>query len=175
MAGFSFKCAWCGKRCVVHTRTRGTYCGRKHFGLARRKNRTIWEKKEIKRLYDIDFRRKNRARLKREKAAYHARVHKRVAAKMKKVRQTPEYKRRMRAYLEKYWDHPVRLETKADYDRRWRARRDYGKLWELKYLTVLINKEVKARMTNYELRLQNGTLNKAMNRGRNGEVKRGYT
>lgn len=172
--GFPYNCATCGKPNLSPTGTRGKFCNKVCFGLSIRKNRTVKEKKEIKRLYDIEYRAKNRERLIREKREYYQANHARFLAMGTAKRRTREYKAKMREYLATYWT-PELKALKKDYDRKWRARKTFGPLWEIHYLTVLLNQEVKGRMSNYEIRLQNKTLNKALMRSRNGEIKRSYT
>ena len=180
MATFKrIKCETCGRKKKVPigqwNAMRTRFCSRECGWESRRLHRTVAEKKYLKRLYDIEFRKKNRKRLLAEKRAYHAKVRDRVSKRMKAIRKTAAYKRRMRAYLKDYWKRPGLKDQKRDYDRKFRAKKKFGPLWESHYLMVLINEEVKRRMSNYEIRLQNNTLNKAMNRGRNGQIKRGYT
>jgi hypothetical protein len=69
-------CPYCGKTtpketgAVVRARKLGApiYCNRICAGLGRRNNKTTEQKKEEKRLYDIEYRNKNYDRLKIEKA-----------------------------------------------------------------------------------------------------------
>jgi hypothetical protein len=150
------------------------FCGKDCFGVSRRKNLTDAERKELKRLYDIEYRKNDRERRLRKKREQYHKNRERVLAEMRQRRQTAKYKRRMRRYLKRYWS-PDKKEEKKDYDRKFRAMKKFGPLWESHYLTVLLNEEVKKRMTNYEIRLRNNTLNKALKRGRHAEAKRGYS
>ena len=55
------------------------YCTRECAGRHRRKNKTSEQKKEERRLYDIEYRSKNRDLLKEKKAAYYRENHKHTA------------------------------------------------------------------------------------------------
>jgi len=174
------KCQHCGakfeaKQSYINYGREPKWCHRRCFGLSRRKNRTVAERKELKRLYDIEYRNKNRARLLLEKKEWYRAAKERVKARMKLIRKTPAYKRKMKAYLAEYWKRPGLKAEKKDYDRKFRAKKKFGAFWEAHYLTMLIKDEVRSRMSAYEIRLQNRTLNKALMRSRNGQVKRSYT
>lgn len=173
----SLKCNACRKKFQVElgqwNYRRAKYCSRPCSHEGRRFHRTDAEKKEIKRLYDIEFRRKNRERLKAEKAEYFKKVY---AANPEKFQiERKKRKKAHKEYLKTYCARPEWKTHKKSYDQEFRAKKLFGPLWESAILTIELNNEVKRRMSNYEIRLKNGTLNKAMQRSRNGEVKRGYT
>lgn len=158
-------CAHCGKltdKAAGHVnRTRAVggklFCDRACFGLDRRKHKTVTAKRAEKREYDAEYRQRNRAMLKEKKADYFRRTYDAdVARAYRKARmglhvaycQREEYKR---------W--------KSDYDRRYRAR-EYGDFADAFMLVLDIDNEVDARMSDYEVRMANGTINKAMQRRR---------
>ncbi len=137
------------------------YCGRKCAGLAKRLHRTVAEQKERKRLYDIEYRRENRARLKAQKAAHYQRTRnpeKERIARKAKMAQHVEYCRQ-----------PAYKAWKRDYDRRYRARKKFGPFWESHLLLLDLKDEIDARATRYEVYMENGTINKALERKRRYE------
>ena len=86
-------------------------------GLGRRKNKTDGQKKQEKRLYDMEYRAKNREMLKRKKRAYFQRTYDPAKAAIERKQGMPQH-------LE-YCRRPAYKEWKRDYDRRLRAR-EYG-------------------------------------------------
>ncbi len=178
MSGVATKCRTCGdtflaKQTYINHGRVPKYCSRPCCSVSKRHHRSIANKKELKRLYDIRYRARRRDSLLTEKRDYYRANRDRLLSKMAVYRQTPAYKVRRRAYLSGYWN-PEKKSVKKDYDRKFGAQKKYGPLWEIHYLTVLLNEEIKYRMSNYEIRLHNKTNNKAQRRARNGEVKRGY-
>lgn len=89
------------------------FCGRKCFGLSRRKHKTTAQKKNEKRLYDMRYRAKNRAMLKAKKAAYHKRAYDPVKAAEKRKDQMPRH-------IE-YCRQPEYKTYKSNYDKNRRA------------------------------------------------------
>lgn len=119
--------------------------------------KTKAEKVEAKRLYDIEYRRKNRAMLKAKKAAYFRLTYDPVKAAI-------ERKKRMHLHVA-YCRQPRYKAWKRLYDRK---RRDskYGPFAEAARLAIELNREIKGRMSNYEIRRENQTLNKRLARTR---------
>jgi len=150
------------------------YCSMKCNGVALRKNKTIEQKKQEKKIYDMQYRSEKRDLLKEKKRNYYQKTRHYWLKKLAEKRNTPGYKERHREYLSTYWT-AERLALKKDYDRKFRAKKRFGPLWEAHYLTVLLNEEVQKRISKYEIYKQTGRLNKALQRSRNGTVKRGYT
>jgi hypothetical protein len=89
------------------------YCGMRCSGLGRRKYKTVTQKKEEKRLYDIAYRANNRDMLKRRKAAYFQRTY--DPAKAAIHRST-----RMQYHVE-YCRRPEYRAKKKIYDRQYLA------------------------------------------------------
>ena len=133
------------------------YCDRKCSGMARRIPRTKAERVQAKRLYDAEYREKNRAMLKAKKRAHFERTYDPVKA-------ARERKKRMHLHVA-YCRQPRYKAWKRTYDEQYRAR-EYGPFAEAYMLTVRLNREVKTRMSNYEIRLENQTLNKRQSRTR---------
>lgn len=162
-----FECAHCGKAAerpaghVNRSRRLGLrlFCGRRCSGLGRRDPNppTKDERVAAKRAYDAAYRRKNRALLKAKKAAYFRRTYDPAKAAI-------ERKARMPRHVE-YCRRPEYKAYKRQYDRQHRAR-EYGPFAEAFMLCIDLNREIKRRMTDYEIRTQNGTLNKIQARRR---------
>lgn len=133
------------------------FCDRRCSGLGRRDDRTNAQKIEEKRLYDADYRRKNRAMLKAKKAAYHRATYDPAKARI-------ERKKRSAFHVE-YCRQPSYKLWKREYDRRLRAK-VYGPFADAYQLTIDLNREIKSRSTNYEIRQQNETFGKSQKRER---------
>lgn len=162
-----YHCAHCGKVCdkpaghVNRARERGLrlFCNRRCSSLGRRQHKTKAQKKEEKRLYDQEYRAKNLARIKSRKREYFQRTYDPVAA--------AEYrKRRMPKHVE-YCRRPEYRVKKAAYDRK-RRDAEYGEFAEVARLTIELNQEIKGRMTNAEIKWENGISNKTQSRKRAG-------
>jgi hypothetical protein len=133
------------------------FCDRRCAGLSRRKNKTKAQRIEEKRVYDAEYRRKNSAMLKTKKAAWHKASYDPETARI-------ERKKRMAFHVE-YCRRPSYKLWKREYDRRYRAK-EYGPFADAYQLSIELNREIKARMTNYEIRQQNETFGKAQKRAR---------
>lgn len=160
-----FLCAHCGSEAdrptghVKRSRARGhrLFCSRKCGGLGRRQHKPKAQKVFEKRLYDMEYRAKNRAMLKAKKHAY-------FRATYDPAKAAVERKRRMPKHVE-YCRRPEYKKWKSNYDRQYRAR-EYG-AWAECYLLLLdIDNEVNSRMSDYDVRMANGTLNKRQQRRR---------
>lgn len=118
------RCARCNKRVRGHIKRdycRHVYCGRRCFGLARRVPKR--ERVAAKAKYDREYRAKNAARLKAEKAAYYQRT--RDPEKERKIRKANMA--RHVAYCRK----PAYRAKKVEYDKRRRADQFglFGEAW----------------------------------------------
>ena len=133
------------------------YCGRRCAGIARQQVRTVEEQKEIKRLYDAARRTRLRERLKAQRAAYFQRTYNPAEAAVKRHERMP--------YHVEYCRQPQYKKKKAGYDRKRRAA-EYGDFAEAYLLLLGVDREVNSRSSDYEIRLQNGTLNKTTRRRR---------
>ena len=133
------------------------YCNRKCAGLARRVNKSVKIKKEEKRLYDIDYRNKNKALMKIKKAEYFQRTYDPVEAAKKRSLT-------MDKHIE-YCRKPEYKKKKKIYDRIRKAKQAYGALWMHQLLILEIydevNKEGRAK-----IKYENGCTNKTQNRKR---------
>jgi len=129
--------------------------------LARRKNKSEALRREEKRLYDIEYRRKNRASLKAKKAAYFKRTYDPQKAAV-------ERKKRSSKHVE-YCRRTEYREWKRQYDRRYRAEKEYGEFADCFLLVMDIRNECLSQQSDYEIRLSKGTLNKRLKRKRDYE------
>lgn len=134
------------------------FCSRGCAGLARRKHKTKAQLVEEKRLYDAAYRARDPDKRKAAKAAYYQRTR-------NPEKERDRRKARMPLHVE-YCRRPEYRAWKADYDRRYRAEREFGEFGEAFMLLQDVEREVSARMTKYEIYLANGTLNKRNNRRR---------
>lgn len=120
----------------------------------------------------MQYRSKNKEMLKAKKHAYFKKVYDPVKAA--EIRRTEEYREYRRQYMSCYMTEN-RIEDKRIYDRNRRSTIKYGEYAECHILLMDLENEVKKHITKYEARLQNGILNKAQQRGRNGTIKRSYS
>ncbi len=133
------------------------YCSRLCSGLGRRKWKSPAQKKEAKATYDAIRRAKLFRRIKAEKAEYHKRTYDSKAAAEKRRLTMPRHV--------EYCRQPKYKAYKAEYDRRRRAA-EYGEFAEAYTLMLSIDRAVNARMSDYEVRVANGTINKTQQRKR---------
>jgi hypothetical protein len=161
-------CPKCGLSCRKHPSAvnRATrigapiYCGKVCSGLARQKGKSDAQRKEEKRLYDAKYREINKEILKKKKAEYfRATYDPEVAAEHRK--------RRMHLHVE-YCRKPEYKAKKVAYDRQRRAD-EYGEFAETYLLLLDIDKEVNQRMSDYDVRIENQTINKRLKRKREHE------
>lgn len=139
------------------------FCNRTCAGLARRLAvpKTKAQKVEEKRLYDIAYRQKNALALKDRKRAYFRKTYDPALAAVKR-------KERMPLHVA-YCRRPEYRAYKQRYDAEHRARKLFGEFADAALLLTEVEKEIGARASNYEIRLTNGTLNKALHRKRDYE------
>lgn len=137
------------------------YCGQKCAGIGRRKNKPKAQKKEEKRIYDMEYRAKNLAMIKAKKAKHY------------KESMTPEKREKERRYRKKtmarhvaYCQSQEYRDWKKKYDRQYRCKNEFGEFWEAASVLLDIENEVDSRVSRYEIYQQNGTLNKHLRRRR---------
>lgn len=136
------------------------YCDRVHAGLARRSGKTLEQKKEEKRLYDLNYRATSPT-LKQRKADYNQRTYDPVKAAVKR-------KERMPKHVE-YCRRPEYKVKKKEYDRQYRAEKYYGEFWESFIALLQIEQAVIEQGDKMEIAVINGTLNKKQTRRREYE------
>jgi CRISPR/Cas system CSM-associated protein Csm2 small subunit len=137
------------------------FCNKVCFGLSRRANKTVEQKKEEKRLYDIAYREKNLARIKTGKHEWFQRTYDPAKA-------AEERKKKMSYHVE-YCRQPKYKKKKQAYDAQHRAKKQFGGFYESFLILQQIDQEVSSRASKYEIGLENGTINKAQTRRRNYE------
>ncbi|MDC9825654.1 hypothetical protein PRN20_18120 [Devosia sp. ZB163] len=137
------------------------YCGKECAGLARRKWKSPAQRKEEKRVYDAARRAELADEIKAAKRAYHLRTYDPAKAAV-------ERKKRMPRHVE-YCRRPEYRAWKRDYDRNYRAAKEYGEFAECFLLVMDIRAECLSQMTDYEIRLEKGTLSKTQKRRREYE------
>lgn len=159
-------CSHCGKivkQCVGainRARKLGAplYCDMKCAGLARRVFKTKAQKVVEKRLYDAQYRQKNRKLLKAKKRAYFLRAYDPMkAAKVRKAR--------MHLHVA-YCQQPRYRRWKKRYDQRHRAGKCFGPFAESFLVLLKLENEISSRISRYEVYQANGTLNKTQERKR---------
>lgn len=160
------KCHHCGKfvdkepGAIARARKVGMklFCNQRCFGLSRRKYKTKAQKKEEKRLYDVEYRTKNLAQIKERKRAYFQRTYDPEKAAIYR-------KANMQRHIE-YCRQPEYKAWKSAYDSKRRAVLQFGPFWESFLMVLDLEKEISTRATKYEIGLTNGTINKAQIRRR---------
>lgn len=163
-----YKCAHCGKAAdkaaghVNRARAAGLnlYCNRRCSGLGRRSGKTKAQKREEKRLYDIVYRAKNREKRKAQKREYHERTYDPVKA--------AAYRKTRMPYHVEYCRRPDYVKWKKSYDRKYRAKKDFGPFAEAAMVLSDLNLEINGRGNRHEIKYQNGGTNKAQRRKREG-------
>lgn len=169
---FKPPCAWCGVRvqqawgAINRARRIGApvYCGKECGGHGRRKGLSEAEKKQAKRLYDMEYRASNRALLKKKKRAYHERTYDPKAAAIKRAVLMPRHV--------EYCRRPEYRAKKHEYDVKRIAKVAYGPFAEAFLTLRAIEREVHERASDYDVRLANGTLNKKIQRSRDAAANR---
>jgi hypothetical protein len=168
MAKATFKCCYCKKHGTKEigliNRAKSInaplFCGRVCFGLSRRIRKTIAQKKSEKAAYDREYRALNRIEIKRKKHEYFLRTYDPVAAAEERKKTMPRHVEQCRR--------PEYKEYKREYDRKLRAS-EYGEFAEAYMILLDVDREVNGRITDYETRVINGTLNKSLKRKRDYE------
>ena len=161
-----FNCAYCRREAqrpaghINRSLARGdkVYCSRLCSGYGRRKHKSKAQKVEEKRVYDMEYRQRNMERLTQAKREYHKRTYDPAKEAFKRKAKMPRHV--------EYCRQPAYRAYKAQYDREYRAKKEYGEFWECSLLAEDIRNEALKRMTDYEIRLTKGTLNKCLQRKR---------
>jgi hypothetical protein len=137
------------------------YCGKRCAGIARRSNKTKDQKVKEKQLYDKLYRMRNKELLKAKKAEYFKKNYDPEKARIKR-------KKNMRLHVQ-YCRSPKYKRYKKAYDKKYRAKTQYGDFWESYLLVLKVDEILKTTTDRYEIRKQNGILNKTQERRRNYE------
>ena len=152
-------CPYCGEEAdkaasaVNRARAIGAriYCSLGCARLARRKGKTVEQKKAEKAEYDAWYRAINYRKRKKQKAAYYARTADREKERIVRQRNMPRHV--------EYCRQPKYKAKKSAYDRKRRAA-VYGEFAEAYLVALDIDHEVKERMTRYEIYQENGRINR---------------
>lgn len=161
-------CAYCGNRALKATGSvnrslrKGAhiYCNRECAGKDRRIFKTKAQKMAEKAAYDAEYRRKNLARLKAEKAAWYQRTADRERER--------EYRKRTMPRHVEYCRRPEYKAWKREYDRRYRAA-EYGPFADAFLVLQDLEAEIAQRASRYEIYTENGLINKSVRRKREYE------
>lgn len=155
-------CSHCGKQTdkptgqINRAKNAGLplYCNRVCSGLARRVNRSVDEKKAIKKAYDQHYRKRpDRIEFKREWNKTPA------GRKWQKINR----ERMKESHLE-YCRTPEYREWKKQYDEKYVAKKKYGEFWESAIITKRIEDLIAPEK--YQIRIDKGTYNKTQKRKR---------
>ncbi len=133
------------------------FCDRRCAGLARRKHKTKAQRVDEKRLYDAEYCKRNPTMLKAKKAAYFRRTYDPVKAAKERKKRMPRHVAYCRRPEYKRW--------KSAYDLRYRARQ-FGEFAEVYLLLGDVTREVNSRISDYDTRDLNDTINKSQRRRR---------
>lgn len=136
------------------------FCDKACYGVSRRRKVVLTDvqKKEIKRIYDEQYRIKKAAIIKAQKAAWYKKTADRD--KEREYRKT-----HMQRHVE-YCRRPEYKEWKSEYDSMYRAKKQFGEFATAALLLLDLEKEVLSQASRYEIALTNGVLNKAQQRRR---------
>lgn len=170
----SIRCAHCDKPLhkgageINRARKAGLklYCDRRCAGLGKRVGKSKAQKVAEKRLYDIGYREANLARIKAGKVAYFKATYDPAKARIERKARAAEHA--------EYCRRPEYRAWKVEYDRVYRAKKEFGPFWESALLLLQVDEEVSSRMSRYEIYMANGTLNKSLRRKREYENSVGY-
>lgn len=166
----TIQCKQCGKECHKNASAIGRaerigaplYCSRACAGLARRRKVQLSteELRERKRLYDMERRARKHDEICAQKREYYYANRDRILAE-----HTVYRAKHMSRHVE-YCRRPEYKAWKVEYDRRYRAQSDFGEFADAALLLGDIDREIGMRASDYEIRLMNGTINKAQTRRR---------
>lgn len=156
-------CSYCGD--ITHKengainrakkQNKSMYCNR--LCSSKAKKLTDEEKKENKRLYDIEYRR--RPDYKQKKYESYKRNYDKEKERIKR-------KVNMYKHIE-YCRQPEYRKKKKEYDKLRRSKIKYGEFSGVHLLLMDLEDEITERATKYQISLENQTINKAQRRKRN--------
>ncbi len=130
------------------------YCDRTCAGKAKRHNKSQKELKKEKAEYDKQYREKNREVLKKKNQAYN----KTKAGRATQKRNREKMKEKHLAYCRT----PEYRAWKKEYDKKHRAKKNYGEYWE----SAIILNQLEEFIDNREVKQELGLINKSQNRKR---------
>jgi len=134
------------------------FCNRKCSGLSKKLNKTKEQLVEEKRIYDSKYRLINFDKIKSRKAEAFKRNYDPVKAAVIRKERMHLHVAYCRTEKYKAW--------KKEYDKKYRAKQQYGEFWEAFLLLMNIEDEVYSRMDYYTIKFESGILNKTQRRKR---------
>lgn len=135
------------------------YCGRECAGLARRgPEKSAEQRKAEKSSYDALRRVEHGERIRAQKRAHYKATFDPVKA--------AEYRQKRMPYHVEYCRRPEYVAWKSEYDRKYRAEKEFGEFAECFLLIQDIRSECLAQQTDYEIRLSKGGIAKSQQRKR---------
>jgi len=163
------RCSYCGKWAsqpngAVNRAKKNSnrlYCNRTCAGMGRRDQNPPSEadRKKAKSLYDAKRREQLRDVIKAKKHEYFKRTYDpKKAAKARKKRMP---------YHVEYCRRPEYRAYKREYDRKHLAKKHYGDFADCAIIARELHQEVRSRMSDFDVRTANQTLNKTQRRKRN--------
>jgi len=155
-----FNCYWCGEKSLKATGHANIslalggkiHCSRKCGGLSRRT--TDADKKEKKRLYDLQYRKDNFEKIRKRHQDYFKKDYAANPEKYRAIR-----KAKAQEHLE-YCRTPEYRAWKREYDQKHVAKRDHGEFWE----SALLIKQIENQYNNTAVKQEKGLLNKSAKR-----------
>lgn len=161
-------CHQCGKDFNVHVGhynramnvSGKVYCNRTCAGLGRRKNYTDAEKKEAKRLYDIEYSKRNVEEKKIKKHEYFKRTYDPQKAAI-------ERKKKMPKHIE-YCRQPEYRKCKKNYDKVYHSKKNFGEMYEC----AIILFELESILDSKKIKIENNIINKTQKRKREWQRQR---
>lgn len=171
-------CAYCGKQAekltgeINRANKAGLalYCGRECSGLGRRANKPIEQRRAEKAAYDKARRDALGEALLAEKRAAYYRDHDARLAKAAEQRACPDFRAKMKAYQHAWIRRPTVKAAKKQYDRRYRAVREFGETDLAEAVVCLRELNDLLRPSKQEIRASTGRINLCQTRKRRDHV-----
>lgn len=163
------KCSYCGKSfLVIHVGAYNrsvksglnVFCNLRCFGLSRRLNETDEEKKSAKSFYDM-FLRVSKTEDELIKESFENAFYFQLDYRSNPDKYKEQRRKRMPKHVE-YCRRPEYKQYKINYDKKYRAKKDYGIFWEAAIILIDLEKEIDNRLVKNEL----GLINKSQKRKR---------
>lgn len=114
------------------------------------------QKKEVKKLYDKEYRQKNLEAIKVKKSLAFKKDYKENPEKYRAIRKAKQQKHN------EYCRQPKYKEKKKSYDEQYRAKKNYGEFWE----SAILVKEIVNEYDNRVVKQSNNLINKSRKRKR---------
>jgi len=138
---------------------RKLYCSRKCSGIANRSHKSKEQLIEEKRIYDAQY---------RQREGFKEKARANWAKNYDPVKAAVYRKKRMHKHIA-YCRTPEYKKWKSDYDKKYRAKKQFGNYYESALLLIQINTEIRKKESFTERATNKGTLNKWQTRRRSYE------